>query len=155
MWQLTIQISNEQDTERIAKRLAALCFPGAVIAMDGDLGAGKTRLTRAIAQALGIEANVNSPTFTIVKEYEGSGLPLYHMDVYRISEQEAAELGLEEYFEGDGVSIVEWASIITDLLPPERMELYIEVTGASSRRISLKAYGERYDAWIDALQEHT
>ena len=153
MREWTIHIKDEQDTERVADQLAALCFPGAIIAMDGDLGAGKTRLTRSIAKGLGIEANVNSPTFTIIKEYEGRKLPLYHMDVYRISEEEAAELGLEEYFEGDGVSIVEWASRIENLLPPERLEIYIEVTGAYTRQFILKAYGERYETWIKTLKE--
>lgn len=151
MRQLAITVATEQDTERIAQRLAALCRPGTLIALDGDLGAGKTRLTQAIARALGVTGNVNSPTFTIIKEYEGRELELYHMDVYRISEDEAAELGLEEFFDGDGVSIVEWASIIESLLPPERIELYIEVTGENSRLFHLRAIGQSYEHWVDEL----
>jgi tRNA threonylcarbamoyladenosine biosynthesis protein TsaE len=153
MRQLTVQADHEQDTERLAEAIASCCFAGCLITLDGGLGAGKTRLTQAIARALGVRGIVNSPTFTIIKEYEGSRFPLYHMDVYRITEDEAAELGLDEYFEGDGVSIVEWASLIPSLLPPERCEIFIEVTGEHSRLFHLRAVGERYERWLDELRE--
>jgi len=155
MRQFTVQASNEQHTDRLAAAIAARCSPGCVITLDGDLGAGKTRLTQAIARSLGVPGIVNSPTFTIIKEYEGRELPLYHMDVYRISEDEAAELGLEEYFDGDGVSIVEWASLIESLLPPDRFEIYIEVTGESSRVFHLRATGDRYVEWLDKLRQES
>lgn len=151
MQQLTVHADHEHHTERLAELLAKCCTPSTVITLDGDLGAGKTRLTQAIARALGVQGIVNSPTFTIIKEYEGRELPLYHMDVYRISEDEAAELGLDEYFEGDGVSIVEWASLIESLLPPDRFEIEIEVTGVESRIFHLRAIGERYEGWIETL----
>ncbi len=88
----------EEDTERLGRRLSAMFAPGTVITLDGDLGAGKTRFSQALARGMGVQEIVNSPTFTIIKEYEGARLPLYHMDVYRISLEEAEELGLDEYF---------------------------------------------------------
>src|SRR5690606_37987826 len=144
---IIVQASNEHDTDRLAEAIAASCFPGCVITLDGDLGAGKTRLTQAIARSLGVQGIVNSPTFTIIKEYEGSELPLYHMDVYRIREDEATELGLEECFDGDGVSIVEWASLIESLLPPDRFEIYIEVTRERLPTFHLSAIGDGYASW--------
>lgn len=141
----------EADTERFAARLADLCVPGALIALDGDLGAGKTRFAKAFAAALGVPGMVNSPTFTIVKEYEGGRLPLYHMDVYRLSIEEADELGLDEYFEGDGVSLVEWASLIEPLLPGERLHIRLELTGEWSRLAVCMPLGTRYEAWCREL----
>ncbi|MBJ8193242.1 tRNA (adenosine(37)-N6)-threonylcarbamoyltransferase complex ATPase subunit type 1 TsaE, partial [Bacillus cereus] len=88
-------------------RLADWIQPGTVIALDGDLGAGKTRFSQALARAIGVPDVVNSPTFTIIKEYEGTTLPFYHMDVYRLSIEEADELGLDDYFFGQGLTVVE------------------------------------------------
>jgi len=144
---------HEGDTVRLAERLAQWAVPGTLLALDGDLGAGKTRFSSAFAKAIGVKDIVSSPTFTIIKEYEGEHLTFYHMDVYRLSLEEADELGLDDYFFGQGVTIVEWASLIEELLPPERLELYIEHLGADARRISLTGYGERYAGWCDALNE--
>lgn len=144
---------DESDTERLARKVAELLTPGAVLALDGDLGAGKTRFSQALAAHLGVKGIVNSPTFTIIKEYEGREMPFYHMDVYRLSQAEADELGLEEYFDGAGVCVVEWASLIPDLLPPERMEMYIEVTGATERYFRVKAVGEPYAGWCERLAD--
>ena len=116
---------SEEDTEKLASVLAESCFPGMVIALDGELGAGKTRFSQAFAKCLGVTGVVNSPTFTLIKEYAGEHHPLYHMDVYRLSLEEAENLGLDEYFYGDGVCIVEWASRITDILPKERLEIHM------------------------------
>ncbi|MNZ61678.1 tRNA threonylcarbamoyladenosine biosynthesis protein TsaE [compost metagenome] len=143
----------EQDTIALAQLLAAWAEPGALLALDGDLGAGKTRFSQAFAEAIGVKGIVNSPTFTIIKEYEGERLPFYHMDVYRLSLEEADELGLDEYFYGRGVTIVEWASLIDELLPEERMELYIEHLGGEERRIALTGKGERYAGWCEALEQ--
>ncbi|MCI3922632.1 tRNA (adenosine(37)-N6)-threonylcarbamoyltransferase complex ATPase subunit type 1 TsaE [Paenibacillus sp. TRM 82003] len=140
---------DEAGTERLASLVGEKLGPGAVLALDGDLGAGKTRFSQALAKALGVEGVVNSPTFTIIKEYEGR-VPLYHMDVYRISQEEADELGLEEYFYGAGVCVVEWASLIADLLPPERLEMYIGAAGATERVFTLTACGEPYASWCEA-----
>lgn len=138
-------------TERLALMLASLAGPGTVIALDGDLGAGKTTFSQVFAAGIGVSGIVNSPTFTIIKEYEGEKLPFYHMDVYRISIEEADELGLDDYFYGRGATIVEWASLIGDLLPPERLEIFIETTGTGGRIFRLTGHGEPYAAWIAAL----
>ena len=99
--------------------------------LEGDLGAGKTAFTKGLAKGLGVTRMVNSPTFTIIKEYMGS-LPLYHMDVYRVSESEE-DLGFDEYFEGDGVTVVEWAHLIKDHLPEEILTIYIYRLSDTSR----------------------
>lgn len=140
-----------QDTQRLAEALAGLSFSGMVIGLDGDLGAGKTAFSQSYARHLGVAGIVSSPTFTIIKEYEGR-LQLYHMDVYRISLAEADELGLDEYFYGQGVSLVEWSSIIEDLLPQERLQIGIETMGPDERLITVTGIGERYGAVCRALQ---
>lgn len=144
--------SSECDTERFAFQLAKWFERGTVIALDGDLGAGKTRFSQAVAKALGITEAVSSPTFTMIKEYVGTKLPLYHMDVYRISMMEADELGLDEYFYGEGVSLVEWASIIVPILPPQHLHLFIQTEGEQQRSIRLTAYGEPYVTWVEELK---
>lgn len=151
--QATWLTQTEQDTVALAEQLAAWVKPGAILALDGDLGAGKTRFSQAFARVIGVKGIVNSPTFTIIKEYEGEQLPFYHMDVYRLSLEEADELGLDDYFYGDGVTIVEWASLIKELLPAERLELYIEHLGDEKRRIQLTGHGEIYASWCRAVSE--
>lgn len=146
-------VSSEQDTAELAVQLASWVKPGIVLALDGDLGAGKTTFSQFFAKAIGVKGIVNSPTFTIIKEYEGTELPFYHMDVYRLSLEEADELGLDDYFYGNGVTIVEWASLIEELLPPERLEMYIEHDGSGERRIRITGIGEQYAAWCNALSE--
>lgn len=138
----------------MAEALAAFMDAGTVIALDGDLGAGKTRFSQSVARALGVQGVVNSPTFTIIKEYEGERLPFYHMDVYRISESEAEELGLDDYFYGDGVTLVEWAEIIGRLLPPDHLAIRIRNTGERERVMELTPHGEPYTAWCRQLKEN-
>lgn len=148
---------NEQQTRQLAVALAEQAYPGMVIALDGELGAGKTTFSQAFAQALGVKGIVNSPTFTIIKEYEGEIYSFYHMDVYRLSVEEADELGLDEYFFGDGVSLVEWASIIEDIFPSEYIALHIQYVtdGArSARSIELRPYGERNQRICSTLLEN-
>ena len=142
-----------EDTAALAALLAAWARPGAVIALDGDLGAGKTHFSQSFAKAIGVKDVVNSPTFTIIKEYEGESMPLYHMDVYRLSQAEADELGLDDYFYGAGVTLVEWASLIPDLLPAERLALEIEHAGGDERIIRATGYGEPYADWCRRLAE--
>lgn len=113
-----IEIKNQQETESFGMELGQTAEPGTVIALIGDLGTGKTTLTKSIARGLGIESVITSPTFNIVKEYDTGRLPLYHFDVYRIGDiDEMYELGYEEYFYGNGVCVVEWADLIEELLP--------------------------------------
>lgn len=132
---------SEAETISFGARLAGLLKAGDVLVLEGDLGAGKTTLTKGLAQGLGVTRTVNSPTFTIIKEYQGR-LPLYHMDVYRIDEDE--ELGFEEYFQGDGVTVVEWGSRIAALLPKERLRISMERLGERERRIRLVPEGGRF-----------
>ncbi|TJY42942.1 tRNA (adenosine(37)-N6)-threonylcarbamoyltransferase complex ATPase subunit type 1 TsaE [Cohnella pontilimi] len=146
MWYVR-EVNSEADTAAFAAELAGRAGTGTVLALDGDLGAGKTRFAQAFAAALGVPGVVNSPTFTIIKEYEGGRLPFYHMDVYRLSLPEADELGLDEYFHGEGVTLVEWASLIEPLLPAERLHLLLEYTGPTSRRLRCRPVGEQYAAW--------
>lgn len=141
------------DTEKLAAWLAQQTTSGTVIALDGDLGAGKTAFSKLFAKHLGVLGTVNSPTFTLIKEYQGR-LPLYHMDVYRLSLDEADELGLDEYFYGSGVTLVEWASLITEILPPARLHIYIEGSAGTERNMYLKALGQPYENWMNILREN-
>lgn len=132
----TVIIKNESETAAFGIDLGGRVCPGTVIALTGDLGAGKTTLTKAIAQGLGISNMITSPTFNIVKEYGGGRLPLYHFDVYRIGDaDEMYELGYEEYFYGNGVCVVEWADLIEDLLPENAVRIQIEYGGEEGERI--------------------
>ncbi|GGE55897.1 tRNA (adenosine(37)-N6)-threonylcarbamoyltransferase complex ATPase subunit type 1 TsaE [Pullulanibacillus camelliae] len=126
-----ISHSNEESM-KIAEQVAQRLIPGDVITLEGDLGAGKTTFTKGIAQGLGVKRTVNSPTFTIIKEYKGR-LPLYHMDVYRLEEEE--DLGFDDFFQSEGVTIIEWASRIQTQLPEERLDVYIKLGEKETDRI--------------------
>jgi tRNA threonylcarbamoyladenosine biosynthesis protein TsaE len=134
---------NPNVTFEFSNRLAKHLRPGDVIALEGDLGAGKTTFTKGLAHGLEIKRNVNSPTFTIIKEYQGR-LPLYHMDVYRV-EDSFEDLGFDEYFEGDGVTVVEWAHLIEGQLPSELLTINIYLDENGSRRFVLEPKGQRYE----------
>lgn len=129
-------------TQNFAERLAGFLQPGDLLALEGDLGAGKTTFTQGLARGLGVRNVVNSPTFTIIKEYQGR-LPLYHMDVYRVGD-DVDSLGLDDYFFGEGVCVVEWASLIEDVLPPERLTIFLRTAGDEQRLIELVPQGDRY-----------
>ena len=144
--QKVIECKDERETAEFGRLLAGELAPGAVIALDGALGCGKTALTRAIARGLGIKEPVVSPTFTIMREYTDGRLPLYHFDVYRISEpDEMYELGYEEYFYGEGITVVEWAERVSDLIPDDAVHIRIEKDagqGFDYRRITVMSEGE-------------
>ena len=132
----TLKIKNEEETRRFGLDLAHELKAGDVVALIGDLGTGKTALTRYIAEGLGITARVNSPTFTIVKEYREGRLPLFHFDVYRVSDpDELFNIGADEYFYGDGVCVVEWADLIEELLHEDTRYIYIEYGPKEGERI--------------------
>ena len=117
---MIFESNSAEDTFAFGQRLGRKAVPGEIICLDGDLGVGKTVFTQGFAAGLGIDDYVNSPTFNIVKEYEGGRLPLYHFDVYRIGDpSEMEEIGYEDYFYGQGVSIIEWPGQIEELLPKE------------------------------------
>lgn len=129
-------LKDEGETRAYGLQLAKQLRAGSLVALIGDLGTGKTALTKAIAEGLGVEELVTSPTFTIVLEYGSGRLPLYHFDVYRIGEpEEMYEIGYEEYFYGDGVCIVEWADLIEELLPEDSLVIRIEYGQEEGQRI--------------------
>lgn len=131
-----MNFKSEEETRAFGRKLADRAAPGTVIAMTGDLGTGKTTLTKAIAEGLGITDVITSPTFNIVKEYEGGRLPLYHFDVYRIGDiDEMYELGYEEYFYGRGVCVIEWADIIEELIPDDAVKIDIQYGLREGERI--------------------
>jgi tRNA threonylcarbamoyladenosine biosynthesis protein TsaE len=144
-----IQTSSAKETQAMAKKLAKRLIPGDVITLEGDLGAGKTTFTQGLAEGLGIAGVINSPTFTIIKEYYGD-TPLYHMDVYRL-EDEFEELGFDEYFYGDGVTVVEWASRIRSTLPEDLLEIEIRRLGEDLREVLLLPKGEHFRAICEGL----
>ncbi|MFZ5968210.1 MAG: tRNA (adenosine(37)-N6)-threonylcarbamoyltransferase complex ATPase subunit type 1 TsaE [Bacillota bacterium] len=150
---LQIISSSEQRTDQLGFKLGTLLQRGDIVCLTGDLGAGKTTLSKAIARGLDIEEDVTSPTFTIIHEYMGR-LPLYHFDVYRIEDPiQMEDLGYEEYFYGDGVCIVEWASKIQGLIPTEHLWVHI-VKGIEEeqRIIEIKGIGRHYQEIIEELR---
>ena len=144
-----ITTRSEMETIEIAQNFESEKFPNMIICLDGELGSGKTVFTKGIANALGIQESITSPTFTIIKEYEGE-LPLYHMDVYRL-EDSKEDIGIEEYFDKGGVTIIEWADMIKDILPPERLDIKIKITGENTRVLILTPYGEKYTNICEAI----
>ncbi|WP_047979530.1 tRNA (adenosine(37)-N6)-threonylcarbamoyltransferase complex ATPase subunit type 1 TsaE [Ornithinibacillus contaminans] len=149
MSQLIITTNTAEETIAVAEKLANRLTPGDVITLEGDLGAGKTTFTKGIAKALGITRTLSSPTFTIVKEYEGK-LPLYHMDVYRL-EGSDEDIGFDEYFNGNGIAVVEWAQFIEDFLPEERLDITINYQDEQSRVIEFTACGAHFESIIESL----
>ena len=150
---LSIEITDLSQTEAFGRRLGGLLFPGAVVALIGQLGAGKTHLTRAIAEGLGIAnpAVVNSPTFVLIQEYPAR-LPIYHFDAYRLSgPREFAELGVDEYFSGDGVSIVEWADRVESTLPVDHLRIEIEIVAEDRRRFRVSPMGKKHETILKQL----
>lgn len=122
-----IESLREQDTYDLGKKLGENCKAGDIILLNGDLGVGKTVFTKGFGKGLGIEEPISSPTFTIMQIYEQGRLPLYHFDVYRIADpEEMDEIGYEDYFFGKGVCLIEWASLIEELIPEHVTEIQIE-----------------------------
>ncbi|HEY4623303.1 MAG TPA: tRNA (adenosine(37)-N6)-threonylcarbamoyltransferase complex ATPase subunit type 1 TsaE [Solibacillus sp.] len=136
------QVDTLEETQVLALKLATFVEPQYTITLEGDLGAGKTTFTQSFAKGLGIKRTVNSPTFTIMKQYEGR-IALNHLDVYRL-ENSDEDLGWDEIFYGDAVTIVEWAHLIEDELPKERLAIEITRIGETSRKFLLKPMGEKY-----------
>jgi tRNA threonylcarbamoyladenosine biosynthesis protein TsaE len=146
------EAADETDTVRLGAALAEFLPDGTVVALCGTLGAGKTRLVQAIAESSGIDRRqVVSPTFVLLQEHHGRR-SVYHFDAYRLrDEDEFLELGPEEYFQRDGLALIEWADRVENCLPPERIEIRIEVTGHTSRRFEIVAIGACYREVIRRL----
>lgn len=135
--------NSREETIELGKKIGKNLNRGDVILLTGDLSAGKTTITKGIGEALGVTKVINSPTFTIVKTYSGK-FPLYHLDLYRL-EGLGEDFDLEEYFEGDGVAVVEWPFQVTEILPSEYLEINLTITGENSREIILKENGKKYE----------
>ncbi len=140
---------NVDDTLELAQNIESEKFPGMVICLNGDLGSGKTVFVKGFAGALGIDENITSPTFNIVKEYVNGEAPLFHMDVYRIDDNK--DFGVEDYFNREGISIIEWSELIEDRLPNERLDINIKIVDENTRILVFKPYGEKYEELCNAV----
>lgn len=131
-----VYIKNEHDTEEFGMKLASSLESGDIVALIGDLGTGKTTLTKYIAKGLGVTENIDSPTFNIVKEHKSGIIPLFHFDVYRLSSgDELLDIGADEYFYSDGVCIIEWADIVADVVPEKAKVILIEYGEKQGERV--------------------
>lgn len=139
-----------EDTLTIAENIESEKFPNMVICLNGELGSGKTVFVKGFAKALSIEENITSPTFNIIKEYMNGELPLFHMDVYRFDES-PVEIGIEEYFNKGGVTIIEWSEIIQDKLPAERLDIYFKIIDEDTRILLFKPYGKSYEDLCESV----
>ena len=142
-----------EQTQNLGRELGKLAQPGDVILLAGELGSGKTCLTQGIAWGLGVTDYAVSPSFVLVREYQGR-LPIYHMDLYRLDRlDEIGDLGLDDYFYGRGISVVEWADKGLPLLPPQHLLIRLEFLGENSRTIHLEPRGRRYQELVARLRE--
>lgn len=141
-----IETTSPEETFALGERIGSECVPGQVYTLIGDLGVGKTVFTQGVAKGLGITEPVNSPTFTIVQIYDEGRMPFYHFDVYRIGDvEEMEEIGYEDYFYGEGVTLIEWANLIEEILPEQYTEIKIEKDlekGFDYRKITVTSIGE-------------
>ena len=144
-----LTMRSDMDTIALAQNLESEKFPNMVICLNGELGSGKTVFTKGFANALGITDTVTSPTFNIIKEYDGE-LPLYHMDVYRLDGRTDG-VGIEEYFTKGGVVIIEWANTIKDILPSERLDIKFKIAGENSRILIITPHGNKYEELCEAV----
>ena len=139
-----ITLRDESETIELAQNIESEKFFNMVICLNGDLGSGKTVFAKGFASALGIDEVITSPTFNIIKEYDGEeGYKLYHMDVYRLSESKE-DIGISEYFNKGGVTIIEWAEMIEQYLPEERLDITFKIVGENSRVLVIKPHGQEY-----------
>ncbi|MFD0898623.1 tRNA (adenosine(37)-N6)-threonylcarbamoyltransferase complex ATPase subunit type 1 TsaE [Loigolactobacillus binensis] len=148
-------VTSDAATQRLGAAVGQLVQPGDVLLLQGELGAGKTTFTKGLATALGIQQYVKSPTFTLIREYTSGRLPLYHMDVYRLENGGGDELGLEEYFNGAGVSVVEWPQFIEAEWPENYLQIKINKTATDNeqREFVFKPQGARYTALVAQLEQ--
>ena len=137
---------SEEETIELAQNIESEKFPNMVICLEGDLGTGKTVFTKGFAKAMEIDEEVTSPTFNIIKEYTSGQLPLYHMDVYRL-DGKAEDIGIEDYYDKGGITIIEWADMIKDYLPEERLEIKFKLSNDDEdvRIITITPYGKQYE----------
>lgn len=139
-----VTTNSEKDTIILAQNIESEKFENMVICLIGELGSGKTVFTKGFAGALGIDENITSPTFNIIKEYTSGEMDLYHMDVYRL-EGDTSDLGLDEYLRKNGIIIIEWADMIKNELPEERLEIKFKIVGEEKRILTIVPYGNKYE----------
>lgn len=146
---MNFSVNSVEQTTSIGFELGKLLNSGDIVCLTGDLGTGKTHITKGIAKGLEITDHITSPTFTIVNEYDSGRLKFYHFDVYRVSDpDEIYAIGFDDYIFSNGVSVIEWANYIEDILPNEYLHIHIEKDlekGENYRNITIKNYGSRYD----------
>ena len=151
---LVLLSQSQGETKNIGSKLGALLKAGDVVLLNGELGAGKTTIAKAIAKGLGIKTDryVVSPSYAIINEYSAK-IKIYHFDLYRIDHpDEFFELGADEYFQSDGVCLVEWGEKFADAMPKDRLEVLLEHIGTTQRRITIKAFGKGYNKITADLQ---
>ncbi len=149
---LTVQTADE--TIALGQKLAKYLQPKDLLLLDGDLGAGKTTFTKGLGLGLGIKRPIKSPTFTIIREYQSGRIPLYHMDVYRLEQGGGDDLGLDEYFNGDGVNVVEWSKFVADQLPKNYLRIVFrrdDDKGDNVRTITFEPVGPRFEKIMTEL----
>ena len=139
---------SEEDTMELAENIESEKFPGMIICLDGELGSGKTVFVKGFAKSLGIDDNITSPTFNIVKEYQTGELPLYHMDVYRLEDQNE-DIGFADYFFSEAISIVEWSDLIANSLPDERLDIKFKIIDENTRVLVLTPHGQKYEDLVN------
>ena len=141
---------NEEETMRLAQNIESEKFENMVICLVGELGSGKTVFVKGFAKSLEIEDTITSPTFNIVKEYTTGEMPLYHMDVYRLDDT-TENIGIEEYFNKGGVTIIEWSDMIKNKLPKDRLEIKFKLKDENNRVLILTPYGKEYEDVVNAV----
>lgn len=147
-----ITLTNREKTIELGEKIGRMLEAGDVLVLDGDLGAGKTTFTKGLAKGLAIPDLIKSPTFTIVREYHDGRLPLYHMDAYRLENGGAEDLGLEEYFDSDGVSVVEWAQFVEDELPAHFLAIHFKRTAdEDTRMLQFEPHGAHFQKIVEEL----
>ena len=138
-----------EDTLELAENIESEKFPGMIICLNGELGSGKTIFVKGFAKALGIKENITSPTFNLVKEYDGEA-KLYHMDVYRLQD-DCESVGFDDYFDGEAISIIEWSEIICDCLPSERLDINFSIIDENTRVLKFYPHGQKYEELCESV----
>lgn len=141
---------NINDTLTLAENFESEKFENMVICLDGELGSGKTVFVKGFAKALGIEENITSPTFNIIKEYVNGEMPLYHMDVYRLDELNE-DIGIRDYYNKGGITIIEWSELIKNDLPDERLEIKFKIIDENTRVLIFNPYGKKYEELCESV----
>lgn len=147
----TFITKNQEGTIAVGEKLGKLLKPGDVVLLTGDLSAGKTTFTKGIGKAIGVKKIINSPTFTIVKEYRGDEFTLYHLDLYRLDGLNQ-DFDLEEYIQSDGICVIEWPYQVKELIPDEYIKVSLKLTGESNRSIEITFVGDRYKDLEEVLK---